>query len=119
MLPCYYGWRTILPLEIYTNYYYALLLKGNETHLIRSHEGKDTILASSDRSWKLGEEYEISLEANENKFVAWINKEKIIEIQDLENFYTSGAIALISQEGRVGCNFVEIEPVIKPHLESV
>ena len=97
--------------------YYALLLKENETHLIRSHEGKDTILASSDRSWKLGEEYEISLEANENKFVAWINKEKIIETQDLENFYTSGAMALISQKGRVACNFVEIEPAIKPHLE--
>ena len=65
----------------------------------------------------MGEDFEISLEANENKFVAWINKEKIIETQDLENFYTSGAMALISQKGRVACNFVEIKPAIKPNLE--
>ena len=91
--------------------YYALLINKDKTHLIRSHEGKDKILASHKGGWKFGVEYEISLQINENKFIASINNEKIIETEDTENFYTSGAIALISEQGRVGCNFVEVKPV--------
>ena len=52
------------------------------------------------------------LQAFENQFIAWINQEMIFQVEDSENFYTSGAMALISQVGRIGCNYVKIVPAI-------
>ena len=92
--------------------YYALLIKKDRTDFIRSHEGKDTILATCKGGWKFGNEYELMLQAFENQFIAWINQEMIFQVEDSENFYTSGAMALISQVGRIGCNYVEIVPAI-------
>ena len=92
--------------------YYALLIKKDRTDFIRSHEGKDTILATCKGGWKFGNEYELMLQAFENQFIAWINQEMIFQVEDSENFYTSGAMALISQVGRIGCNYVEIVPAL-------
>ena len=92
--------------------YYALLIKKDRTDFIRSHEGKDTILATCKGGWKFGNEYELMLQAFENQFIAWINQEMIFQVEDSENFYTSGGMALISQVGRIGCNYVEIVPAL-------
>ena len=90
--------------------YYALLLSQEGARLVRSHEGKDTILASCDQGWKLGHQYELTLQAKGNKLTAWLNQEKILEVEDAEGYYPSGAMALISQVGRTGCDFVEVQP---------
>jgi len=92
--------------------YYALLISQDGARLVRSHEGKDTTLASCDRSWKLGHQYELTLQASENKLTAWINQEKILEVEDATHSYPSGAMALISQVGRIGCDFVEVQPAL-------
>jgi len=90
--------------------YYALLISQEGARLVRSHEGKDTILASCDQGWKLGHQYELTLQAKGNKLTAWLNQEKILEVEDAEGYYPSGAMALISQVGRIGCDFVEVQP---------
>jgi hypothetical protein len=92
--------------------YYALLITQDTARLIRSHEGKDTTLVSCDQGWKLGHQYELTLQAVENKLTAWLNQEKILEVEDVGQYYPSGAVALISQVGRVGCDFVEVQPAI-------
>ena len=92
--------------------YYALLISQDGARLVRSHEGKDTILASCDQSWKLGHQYELTLQAVGNRLTAWINQEKILEVEDAEGYYPSGAMALISQVGRIGCDFVEVQPAV-------
>ena len=92
--------------------YYALLVTEDGVRIVRSHEGKDITLASCDQSWKLGHQYELTLQAVENKLTAWLNQEKILEAEDAECYYTSGAMALISQVGRVGCDFVQVQPAV-------
>ena len=75
--------------------YYALLIK---IELISSEAMKEKtqFWATCKGGWKFGNEYELMLQAYENQFIAWINKEMIFQVEDSENFYTSGAMALIS-----------------------
>ena len=90
--------------------YYALLISQDGARLVRSHEGKDTTLAACKQGWEFGHQYELTLQAVENKLTAWLNQQKILEVEDVENYYTSGATALITQVGRVGCDFVKVQP---------
>ena len=92
--------------------YYALLISQDGARLVRSHEGKDTTLAACKQGWEFGHQYELTLQAVEKKLTAWLNQQKILEAEDAECYYPSGAMALISQVGRVGCDFVQVQPVV-------
>ena len=92
--------------------YYALLISQDGARLVRSHEGKDTTLAACKQGWEFGHQYELTLQAVEKKLTAWLNQQKILEAEDAECYYPSGAMALISQVGRVGCDFVQVQPAV-------
>lgn len=90
--------------------YYALLVDGNGARVVRVFEGTDTVLAEAEGGWQNGVEYELSLEVVGNRLVASIDGSTVIETQDADNLYTGGAIALVCEEGRAGCNHVEVRP---------
>lgn len=91
--------------------YYALLLcRDSIVRLVKVLDG-ETVLAEKVFSWEFGAAYNVSLQVQGNRLVASINGQVIFDHQDKENPLTTGAIALICEEGRVGCEQVAVQPV--------
>jgi hypothetical protein len=91
--------------------YYALLLcRDSSVRLVKVLDG-ETVLAEKVFPWEFGSVYDLGLQVQGNHLVASINGETIFEHQDNENPLTTGAIALICEEGRVACEQVAVQPV--------
>ncbi len=91
--------------------YYALMIDQSGSRLIKAYEGKDQILSSCPACWKFGSTNELVLQVNGNHLIAFINNSKVLEADDLDNSYLGGAMALIAEEGRIGCDYVEVCPL--------
>ena len=91
--------------------YYALLLDEEKTQIVRAFEGHDTVLGEVETGWKLGTSYVLSLAIEGNRLIGSIDGNVVIEAEDPEDVYTGGAIALICEEGRIGCHSVEVRPL--------
>ncbi|MEO1439939.1 MAG: ADP-ribosylglycohydrolase family protein, partial [Chloroflexota bacterium] len=91
--------------------YYALLCDSEKTRLIRSLERQDTVLAEVDGGWTLGVSCELSLSVEGNKLVGSMNGEKIAEAIDSTSTLMGGGIALMAEEGRIGCDHVAVKPI--------
>ena len=91
--------------------YYALMIDQSGSRLIKAYEGKDQILSSCSACWKFGSTNELVLQVNGNHLIAFINNSKVLEADDLDNSYLGGAMALIAEEGRIGCDYVEVCPL--------
>lgn len=89
--------------------YYALLLDQHQARIIRAFEGRDTVLAQSDHGWSWGETVTLSLKAEGHRLTASINGVAVMQAEDA--LYPSGAIALVAEAGRIGCEQVEVRPV--------
>lgn len=90
--------------------YYALLIDQETTRLV-STLGSDTVLAETHGGWRFGRPYELTLQAVGNRLVGLINGVQVIEATDPENTFDGGGIALICEEGRIGCESVTVQPV--------
>lgn len=91
--------------------YYALLVDEQSTRLVSTLEGKDTILAQSDKGWILGQEYTLLVKVEGNTLSGYINGELVVEASDPDHKFTGGGIALIAEVGRIGCETVEVRPI--------
>lgn len=91
--------------------YYALLIDREKTRIIRAFEGRDTVLAELNSGWEFGRTYELNLKVEGNRLVGSIDGVEVLTAQDPDHLYTGGGMALISEEGRIGCNHVEVRPV--------
>ncbi len=91
--------------------YYALLVDREKTRIIRAFEGEDTVLGESDFGWTFGQPYELTLAVQGNHLIGSIDGEVVVEAEDADNMYAGGAIALIAEVGRVGCDHVAVQPV--------
>lgn len=91
--------------------YYAMLLDQEKVRIVRAFEGKDTVLSEATIGWEFGRSYDLNLTVEGNRLIGSLNGNVVIETEDPENMYTGGAIALISEVGRVGCDYVEVCPV--------
>lgn len=91
--------------------YYALLVDTESVRLVRSFEGQDTALAEAKQGWTFGLPYELTLQVEGSKLTGHINGEAVVEGVDPEAKYAGGGIALIAEEGRIGCDHVEVRPL--------
>jgi hypothetical protein len=91
--------------------YYALLCDTSRTRLIKCHEGHDEILAEAPVGWTWGETVQLSLRVAGQKLVGRVNDTLMIEGEDPEYSFPGGGIALMVEEGRVGCDHVAVKPL--------
>ena len=88
--------------------YYALkLVAGGKAQLVRELDGTH-ILAEVSCAWKLYEPYKLCLEVKGNKLTGYVNGKALLQATD--GTLTDGALALLIEEGRLGCDEVEVEP---------
>jgi hypothetical protein len=91
--------------------YYALLLRrGNKAQLVKMRDS-ETVLAEADFPWQFGRRYDLSLQAQGNRLIGSINGAVVFDVEDTDQPLAGGAIALICEEGRVGCEQVTVEPI--------
>jgi hypothetical protein len=91
--------------------YYAMLCDTRGVYLVRSFEGKDTVLASSDKGWVFGRTHELTLKVKGNQLTALLDGKVVAEASDPDHMFTGGAIALIAEQGRIGCDSVSVRPL--------
>ena len=91
--------------------YYAMLLAPNgQLQLVKALDG-ETVLKAVDIGWRLGVSYAMRLRINGGHIQGWIDEQLIFDLVDNSNPLTSGAIALIVEEGRLGTNEVKVKPI--------
>jgi hypothetical protein len=91
--------------------YYALLCDTEKTRLVQTFEGQDTVLAEADQGWVLGRTFELTVKVQGNKLTGLIDGKVVVEAVDPQHLFTSGAIALIAEVGRIGCDQVAVQPL--------
>ena len=90
--------------------YYALLFTAEgQVQLVRELDGT-TILASAPWEWKLYESYAFELAVSGTQIIAKVDGRPIFNIQD-QSPLVNGAIGLLVEEGRVGCDAVAVHPL--------
>jgi ADP-ribosylglycohydrolase len=88
--------------------YYALRLTvGGKAQLIRELDGT-TVLAEAPLAWELYKPYRLELAVRGSRVLAAVNGETLFEVDDPSPL-DGGAIALLVEEGRVGCDDVAVE----------
>jgi ADP-ribosylglycohydrolase len=90
--------------------YYALLIDQEKTRLVKTL-GSDTVLAETNRGWRLGIPYELTLQIKGNQLVGLINGQQVLKATDPNLTFEGGGIALICEEGRIGCDSVRAQPI--------
>ena len=91
--------------------YYALLLDATTTRLVRRFEGRDTVLAETTGGWQTGTTSDLQLAVVGNHLVATVNGLEILSTEDPDDLFTGGGIGLVVEEGRIGCDSVEVGAV--------
>lgn len=87
--------------------YYALcLVQGNKAQLVRELDGT-RILSETPYTWSLYQTYRFDLEFEGNNLVGRINDRILFEQRD-ESPLSEGGVALLIEEGRLGCDEVEV-----------
>lgn len=88
--------------------YYALLLRApNKLDLIRMFD-TEQVLASVPFIWQYNRPYILALNVNGSHVAGSVDGQSFFDVKD-PNPLVYGAIALIVEEGRVGCEVVEIK----------
>jgi hypothetical protein len=77
--------------------------------LVRELDGT-TFLASAPWEWKLYEPYALELAVSGAQIIAKVNGRHLFSIQD-QSRLINGAIGLLVEEGRVGCDKVAVRPL--------
>ena len=91
--------------------HYALLCDEDSVRLVSSLEGEDTVLAEASGGWTLGEEHQLSLKVEGNSLAGYLNGRLAVKADDPEARFSGGGIALVCEEGRIGCEDVEVRPI--------
>jgi len=91
--------------------YYALLCDEEGVRLVAAQEGQDTLLAQAEGGWSLGRQTTLRLKVEGNRLSAYLDGELALEAEDPEQRFSGGGIALIAEEGRIGCEDVEVRPL--------
>ena len=87
--------------------YYALRLTvGGKAQLVRELDGT-TVLAEAPLAWELYKPNRLELTVRGSRITAAVNGERLLEAQDAGSL-DGGAIALLIEEGRVGCDDVTV-----------
>jgi len=91
--------------------YYALLLRRDHKIQLVKMLDSETVLAEAECLWEYGCQYDLALTVNGHHLIASLNNQTVFNINDRVQPLLSGAIALICEEGRVGCEQIAVQPV--------
>jgi hypothetical protein len=90
--------------------YYGLLLSNQNTiKLIKRLDG-ELVLAEKPFDWQLGQSYDLRIAIRGNQILVMVNGELLFKVEDLDRPLSSGGIALICEEGRIGTEEVLVKP---------
>jgi ADP-ribosylglycohydrolase len=90
--------------------YYALVLcPDNKVRLIKQFNGV-SVLAEADFKWSLGDSVKLSLTTKGTRLNATANDKTLFSVDDAGSPLTSGAIALLIDEGRLDSGPVNVKP---------
>lgn len=91
--------------------YYALMIfQTDHVRLIKVHDG-EIVLAERNLAWVPDHQYDMVLQVRGSNIQAWIDEQQIFDIEDYNSPLLSGGVALICQEGRMGCDRVIVQPI--------
>ena len=91
--------------------HYAILCDEDSTRLVSTLEGVDTVLAQASGGWTLGKEHELSLRVEGYSLTGYLDGKLVVKAEDPEARFAGGGIALVCEEGRIGCEDVEVRPL--------
>jgi hypothetical protein len=91
--------------------YYALLLGDDDKlRLVKVRDG-ETVLAETDCAWQRYTPHELTLQVIGPRIAGWLGDHQIVlKAEDMNRPLTSGAVALIIEEGTLGIMAVSIGP---------
>lgn len=91
--------------------YYALLLcRDGKARLVKALDG-ERLLGEADFPWRFGETHQLKLAVHGVRLQAWVDDQLLFDVEDHERPLTSGAIALVCEEGRTATRKVRVNPV--------
>ena len=91
--------------------YYELQLDcAGKARLLKALDGIQ-VLAEKEFTFNFGSPYELQIQVERGHIDAYINQEHVFAIQDQARPLINGGVALICEEGRIGCNEVSIRPL--------
>ena len=90
--------------------YYALYSAGADVKLVKELDGTK-VLGEVPFHWEFGKTYFLRLQVEGSRLKGWVGDRCLFDITDSDRPLTSGAVALVCQEGRAACNAVTVEPV--------
>jgi len=91
--------------------YYALLIGADGVgRLVKQLDG-EKVLAEFAVDWELDRPYELRLSAVGNRLEAVVDGRSVCVAEDIDRPLDGGAIALVVEAGRVGCEQVRVAPV--------
>ena len=90
--------------------YYALLLSDQNTiKLIKRLDG-EIVLAEQAFSWEFGRPYDLQITVKGHQILASVDGGLLFKTEDLHRPLSSGGIALVCEEGRIGTEEVSVKP---------
>jgi hypothetical protein len=90
--------------------YYALLICADQkARLVKILDGKQ-VLAEKDFSFEWDSVISLKLEAKDAHLRSWINGNLVFDIEDAQSPLLEGGVALVLEEGRIGCDEVIVTP---------
>ena len=90
-----------------TRFYGLLLAPGNRVQLVRMLHAEE-VLAEAEFEWRLGDSYELTLEARGNRLAGRVDGVTLLESTD--DGLDCGGVGLVIEEGRLGVDRVEVAP---------
>jgi ADP-ribosylglycohydrolase len=90
---------------------YALLLTSEgRVRLVKTVDGRVTVLAEESVPWNLYTEYTVRVRAHGDRITGWVDGKQVVDVVDTDGPLTCGGIGLICEEGRVGVGSVAVRP---------
>jgi hypothetical protein len=90
--------------------YYALLLSDRNTSKLVKRLDGEIVLAEQVYSWDFDKSYTLRLDVNGQHLQAWVDGTLLFSIDNPVNLLSSGGIALLCEEGRIGTERVLVTP---------
>jgi ADP-ribosylglycohydrolase len=95
-------------------YYELQLDPAGKVRLVKALDGV-RVLAEKDLAVEYGSPYELHLAVKGGHIDAFINGEPVFSFDDINRPLINGGIALVCEEGRIGCNAVSVGPLEAVH----
>jgi hypothetical protein len=91
-------------------YYAIMLYDDGKARLVKALDG-ETVLAVTDFAIEHEHSYDLKLEVEGTYLRGWINGQQVFDVEDMERPLEGGAVALICEDGRLGCDAVTVQPL--------